>query len=236
MEKTFADFYDQMMEYVDYDLWGKYIDDKLKLYIEEKNILEIGCGTGEISHRLTKLNYKVSAIEISPEMIEISSRKYDDFNVKQLDMRELCDENKYDAIICVFDALNYLQSLDDLKKVFNNIKRALKKDGVFLFDVLNRKMIDSMFGGEVFADDRENISIIWKHSYDEKKDLDKIETSFFVKENENNYKRYDEVFYKKIYNGRKILELIEELDFELVLKEVNTEIAGPRMVYLIKKR
>lgn len=235
MKKTFADFYDQMMKYVDYDLWAKYIDEKIKPYIKEKNILEIGCGTGEISQRLSNLKYNVSAIEISEEMIRVSNEKYSDFEIKQMDMKELCDENKYDAIICIFDALNYLGSIEELKRVFENVERALKNGGVFLFDILNRKMIESMFGGGIFADDRENMSIIWKHSYDEKKDLDKIETSFFVREYENNYKRYDEIFYKKIYIAKKINELIEETGFEIVLKEVNTKIAGPRMVYLIKK-
>lgn len=235
MKKSFADFYDEMMIYVDYDSWAKLICDKLKNLLNGKKILEIGCGTGEISKRLSDCGYDVLGIDNSESMLSVAKKKYDYLNLEKEDMRNLKMENEYDGVICVFDALNYLQNLEDLKNVFMNIKKALKKDGFFLFDILNRKMMDSMFPEDIFADDRENMSIIWKHSYDEKLDVDKISTSFFIREKENSYKRYDEVFYKKIYSNKLLIQIAEESGFELVSKEVNTEIAGPRMVYLLKR-
>lgn len=235
MEKTFADFYDEMMNYVDYDKWIKLIDNRIFNKITGKKILEIGCGTGEISKRLADYGYEVCGIDISEEMINIAKTKYLNLDIKKQDMRTIKTENEFDAIVCVFDALNYLQNFEELKLSFENIKRALKPNGVFLFDVLNRKMIDSMFPEDIFADDRENMSIIWKHSYEEEIDLDKISASFFIREEKNSYIRYDEVFYKKIYSSKKILQIITEIGFELISKEVNIDIAGPRMIYLLKR-
>lgn len=235
MKKSFADFYDEMMIYVDYDGWAKLIYNKLNKLLGGKKILEIGCGTGEISKRLTQYGYEVSGIDNSESMLSVAKKKYNYLSLEKKDMRSLEIENEYDGIVCVFDALNYLENLEELKIVFMNIKKALKVNGFFLFDILNRKMMDNMFPEDIFADDRENMSIIWKHSYDEKLDLDKISTSFFIREKENSYKRYDEVFYKKIYSNKLLLQVAEESGFELISKEVNTEIAGPRMVYLLKR-
>ena len=235
MEKSFADFYDEMMAYVDYDRWVKLINDRIGNTINGKKIMEIGCGTGEISKRLADCGYEVCGIDISEEMLKIAGTKYPNLNIKKEDMRTIKIESEFDAIVCVFDALNYLQNFEELKLSFENIKRALKPNGFFLFDILNRKMIDSMFPEDIFADDRENMSIIWKHSYEEEIDLDKISASFFIREERNSYKRYDEVFYKKIYSGKLILQVIKDTGFELISKEVNTEIAGPRMVYILKR-
>ena len=195
LEKKFADFYDEMMIYVDYDKWVKLIDNRIREFLTGKKIMEIGCGTGEILQRLAAYGYEVSGIDISEEMLRIAKSKYDSLDIKKEDMRIIKNENEFDGVVCVFDALNYLQSFEELKLVFENIKRAIKPNGIFLFDLLNRKMIDSMFPEDIFADDRENMSIIWKHSYNEETDLDKISTSFFIREEKNVYKRYDEVLF-----------------------------------------
>lgn len=235
MEKTFADLYDEMMIYVDYDSWSKLIDNRLKELVMAKELLEIGCGTGEISKRLDDLNYSVKGIDISDSMLRRAKDKYNYLKFEKTDMRDLKEKNSYDAIISVFDTINYLKNLDELRVVFYNVKNALKEKGVFLFDVLNRKMIENMFSDGIFSDDRENISIMWKHSYQAEKGLDVINTSFFVRGDENNYKRYDKTFQKKIFSNKEILGLAEEAGFQLISREVNTEIAGPRMIYIFQR-
>ena len=131
MEKSFADFYDEMMAYVDYDRWVKLINDRIGNTINGKKIMEIGCGTGEISKRLADCGYEVCGIDISEEMLKIAGTKYPNLNIKKEDMRTIKIESEFDAIVCVFDALNYLQNFEELKLSFENIKRALKPNGFF---------------------------------------------------------------------------------------------------------
>lgn len=45
--------------------------------MEEKEILDFGCGEGEISTQLAKLGGRVTAIDISPELIEMAKRRSD---------------------------------------------------------------------------------------------------------------------------------------------------------------
>ena len=171
---NFADCYDEMMSYVEYDEWAKLLSSKIKKETKGNNLLEIGSGTGEISNRLHNLGYAIKGIDISLEMIKISNTKYENIEFLNESMLNLKDKSKYDAVISVFDTINYLQSLDELNIAFTNIYNSIKNNGVFIFDVLNRKMIDSMFSEGIFADERENMSIIWKHSYNENLKLDEI--------------------------------------------------------------
>ena len=87
MKKTFAEIYDSMMEYVDYDEWARLIDKKISPFIEDKNMLEIGCGTGEIVVRMQKKGYKVEAIDNSIEMLKLAKEKYKNIEFIKKDMR-----------------------------------------------------------------------------------------------------------------------------------------------------
>ena len=54
----FAFVYDDLMNEVDYDNWVRYIEDIIKSEnVEVKNILELACGTGNLTIPLTKKNY-----------------------------------------------------------------------------------------------------------------------------------------------------------------------------------
>ncbi len=233
MKKTFAEIYDSMMEYVDYDEWVRLIDKKISPFIKDKNILEIGCGTGEIVVRMQKKGYKVEAIDNSIEMLKLAKEKYKNIEFIKKDMRNLEYEEKFDAVISVFDTLNYLNSYDDLIFSLEGIKKSLKSKGVFLFDIITKKMLENMFPDGIFADDRDNMTILWKHREIDK--LEEISTSFFIKEEENNYYRVDEVFMKKMFSMKKLDEIIEKTGFKLLKKELNEEIAGPRVIYLIQR-
>lgn len=232
---NFADCYDEMMSYVEYDEWAKLLSSKIKKETKGNNLLEIGSGTGEISNRLHNLGYAIKGIDISLEMIKISNTKYENIEFLNESMLNLKDKSKYDAVISVFDTINYLQSLDELNIAFTNIYNSIKNNGVFIFDVLNRKMIDSMFSEGIFADERENMSIIWKHSYNEDLKLDEVETIFYVKERDDLFRRISEKYMKMIFSNNQILEMAKKVGFHFISKEINIEIAGPRVIYVFKR-
>ena len=72
----FAFVYDELMNEVDYDNWVKYIEDIIKSEnVEVQNILELACGTGNLTIPLTKKNYDIAAIDISEEMLQVAREK-----------------------------------------------------------------------------------------------------------------------------------------------------------------
>ena len=67
--KDFAFVYDELMNEVDYNGWVKYIEDIIKNEnAQVQNILELACGTGNLTIPLTKKNYDIAGIDISEEM------------------------------------------------------------------------------------------------------------------------------------------------------------------------
>ena len=92
--KDFAFVYDELMNEVDYNGWVKYIEDIIKNEnAQVQNILELACGTGNLTIPLTKKNYDIAGIDISEEMLSVAREKAEKEGVElvllQQDIAEL---------------------------------------------------------------------------------------------------------------------------------------------------
>ena len=71
-----SQIYDQLMVNVDYEMWASYIE---YLILEQGerplNILELGCGSGNVTEKLLEKGYEVVGIDYSEEMLEIAEEK-----------------------------------------------------------------------------------------------------------------------------------------------------------------
>jgi len=68
--------YDYLMDDVDYDQWVEYLDLFIKKnYSNAECILELACGTGNITSRLAEKNYRIDAVDLSDEMLTIAQDK-----------------------------------------------------------------------------------------------------------------------------------------------------------------
>ncbi|MCX6771308.1 MAG: class I SAM-dependent methyltransferase [Candidatus Micrarchaeota archaeon] len=114
-------------------------EDKLRLLgsVKGKHILEIGCGGAQCSIAFAKMGAKVSAIDISTEQLKFAKKLADKNRVKivfyQGDIRNLKQirPGSQDVVFSAF-ALLYV---DDLLKCFKEVRRVLKKSGLFVFSV-----------------------------------------------------------------------------------------------------
>lgn len=238
MYNEFSKVYDNMMSYVDYELWIELIE----RYLDEfgvKSVLELGCGTGEVTLRLHRDGYDVLGTDLSETMLTKARKKAElyeyDIKFEEKDMIKIEVEEKFDSVISIFDTINHLKSIEELSKVFGNVNKILNEKGIFLFDVVSREMLEEMFVDGIFADDREDITILWEHYYDEETHLDNITTSFFVRTEGNMYERIDEHHEKMIFTREEIVEVAKKNNFSLHRVEENDQIAGVRSVYVFKK-
>lgn len=136
----FANFYTEQMADVDY----KKIFNFLKPYIKPKDyILDAGCGPGYLLKELIDNNYDAIGVDIDEHMLSIAVNEFD-LNGKVFihDLRDPLKQ-KFNVILSVFDVINYFKGV---KGVFQNIHRALEDDGIFIFDIYNRKAITKMEG------------------------------------------------------------------------------------------
>ncbi|MEI6856851.1 class I SAM-dependent methyltransferase [Psychrilyobacter sp.] len=233
--KNFSKVYDVMMEYADYDGWKDIIEEKIERYGDSpKTIVDLGCGTGEVLLRLIS-DYEMTGVDLSKEMVEIANRKVETASFYVQDMRELKLDKKHDVVISLFDTVNHLISLDGLKKTFSSVWENLNEDGLYIFDVVTRELMEEMFPGGNFIDDRGDIMIIWEHEEDQEEGVDYVDTTFFVKQKNGMFKKITEEYVKKIFTVDEIINTAKEVGFQVVEVEENSELAGERIFFTLKK-
>jgi 2-polyprenyl-6-hydroxyphenyl methylase/3-demethylubiquinone-9 3-methyltransferase len=102
-------------------------------------VLDIGCGGGLACEFLAKRGANVSGIDLSLNSIKAAQEHAKKSNLQidyQCGVAENLpyEENTFDAVVC-FDVLEHVE---DWKKVIGEIYRVLNKNGIFLFDTINK--------------------------------------------------------------------------------------------------
>ena len=137
---SFAQVYDMFMDNVDYPAWSKYLIQLLKEYqVEDGLVLDLGCGTGNMTELLAKEGYDMIGVDNSEDMLEIASEKRAESGLNILyllqDMREFELYGTVKAVVSICDSINYILEEDDLREVFSLVNNYLDPKGMFIFDL-----------------------------------------------------------------------------------------------------
>lgn len=106
-----------------------------------KEIVDLGCGSGEHLARLSEEEYDVIGIDLSENMLAIARERYPDLRVIKDDMANLTIAGQFIAFFSLFGTLNYLLDDHSLKKTFRGIWQRLVSGGLFLLEVWNAEPI-----------------------------------------------------------------------------------------------
>lgn len=213
----FSLLYDRLMKDVDYDGWAGYVAGFIP---GGASVLECACGTGEISIRLAKRGFSVTATDISDDMLLIAAEKQRsmglaarDLRFVKMDMRRLSSHKRVDCVVSCCDGVNYLTSREDAKRFFSSAWSVLKPGGLLLFDISSRYKLSEVLGGNCFADNGKEVAYLWQNCYDVETKLVRMDLSFFV-ERDGVYDRFDETHIQRAHSVREIGSWLNEAGFE----------------------
>lgn len=107
---------------------------------QKKNLLDVGCGTGDFLETAQKDHWNIFGIEPNKQAREIANKKTKDavFNVNQL--LEF-DKNSFDVITL----WHVLEHLPNLENQLSTLKDLLKSDGTLIIAVPNYKSYDALY-------------------------------------------------------------------------------------------
>lgn len=215
----FAFYYDILMEDVDYDRWSKYIKDILdKNSVSYKDVLEMACGTGNVSVRLAKMGYGVTAFDLSEDMLSVASSKASEegarVNFLCQDMRDIKLNDEFGIILCLCDSINYITDEEELYEVFKWVYDHLKDEGIFIFDINSSYKLRNIIGSNTFTYNTEDVAYIWDNYVTEENTVE-FYLTFFVGEG-NLYRRFDEEHIERIYETEDIIRLLGKAGFSSI--------------------
>ena len=241
--RRFAKVYDLFMKDIPYARWSRYAIECLKRYgiepvgkeLEGELVLELGCGTGNISRYLCMEGYRVVGIDISPYMIREASRKLiPGFEAYVGDMRVpfFKDGRRCRCIVSLCDSMNYLVKSHDLELTLKAAAYQLEKGGIFLFDLKTEEYFSKELGDNIFADRCRRAAYIWENHYDNERHINTYNITFYYRIIGGIYGSFRERHVQRAYSNRQVSELADRYGF--VIRE-NTK-KGEREYYILQKK
>ena len=218
MYKRFSDFYDQLVFDIDYNKYSNNIIEILsKNGIQNGQLLEIACGTGNLTEQLAKNeDFNILAFDYSSEMLNHAFTKLIDFENVNIVLQDMYKFNyelyEFDAVITLLDVINYITKKEKLEELFTNIYKSLKKDGVFIFDLNSRYKLLEVLGNNHYIYEKDDIFYTWENQLED--NLVYFNLNFFIKDAKNNsYERFTEEQVERYYSIEEIIEILENTGF-----------------------
>lgn len=121
------------------NFYNKYIENPaiekfLKAEVKGKKVLDLGCGSGISTKRLSDFGAKVKGLDLSRNLIEIARKENPKINFYVGTGRKTpFKKNEFDIISSGL-MVHYIK---DLNKLFKEISRILKNKGLFVFSLVH---------------------------------------------------------------------------------------------------
>ncbi|MDE5818296.1 MAG: class I SAM-dependent methyltransferase [Lachnospiraceae bacterium] len=222
----FARVYDELMDETPYIEWCKWIVSRLwESGIRDGLVLDLGCGTGNLTELLYTAGYDMIGVDASADMLEQAVRKKEEANIDVLYlMQEMEAFELYGtvrAVVCCCDCINYLTEPEALLRCFKLVNNYLDPGGLFLFDFNTVHKYRDEIGDAVIAENREDCSFIWENTYDEDSRMNEYDLTLFIREADGRYGKHTETHMQRGYELAEIKELLERagLRFEGVFDD-----------------
>lgn len=215
----FADVYDILTSNIDYKELAAYYDRIITSHNGKRGILlDLACGTGSVSIEMKKLGYDVIGVDLSEEMLSAAKQKpHEGIEYLCQDMCELDMYGTLDAVICVLDSINHLESEEDILRCFKSVSLFCDPQGLFVFDMNTLKKHREVLADNTFVYDMDDVYCVWQNYYDEA-DSGRVDISLdiFVRREDDSYDRMYEDFSELALPIEKITELLDKAGFEVL--------------------
>ncbi len=136
MYKDLAKYYDQIYsDAKDYREESEIIKDLVNEYkVNFGNaLLDVGCGTG-MHLKYLKDSFRCTGTDVNEQMLEVARRNVTDVGLVEADIVNMNLGVKFDVITCLFGAIGYTKTYQNLANTLKNFYSHLNSGGVVIID------------------------------------------------------------------------------------------------------
>lgn len=227
-EKTFEKFaiyYDEIYADKKYNKEIDFVNYIIKKFntTNKKNILDVGCGTGQHDIILVKKKFRITGIDRSQTVLNIARKKFKKSNLNatfvKADMQNFKLEEKFDTCISLFSSLSYLVKENELKKTLKNIKNHLKPSGLLIFDFWNAEGVlkEKPSTKVKIINNKNRIIRIATPSMNTDKQTCAIDYHCLVFKNKTIVDEFNEIHYIKYHYLKDIKKIVKDAGFKILL-------------------
>lgn len=178
---------------------------------DRAEILDLCCGTGQVSAKLAEDGFSVTGVDISDGMLSIARSNAPTAEFIKADAVNLNLDRKFDLVISFFDSMNHILEADELKQCFASVRKMLKSGASFIFDLNDEQTFENLYENSFSAVEDDNICIL-KAVYERKTQI----AAYFIttfKLDGGVWHREDMSVYERYYAPEDIVRMLTETGF-----------------------
>ena len=208
--------YDRLTQDVDYEATLAFYYEILKREgVKPRTAVDLACGTGSIALLMARDGLRVTAVDMSEEMLCVASQKAQELpNPPQFVCQRLENLHLYrgvDLAVCALDSLDYILDPEVCARAICRIYKALNPGGIFIFDVNTPQKLRAM-DGQVFLDEDDDVYCVWRGEFDEDTNICSYAMDLFQRQG-NIWHRSFEEHQEYAYSARQLTEMLKKAGF-----------------------
>ncbi len=177
-------------------------------------IIDLCCGTGNTAAHLSDRGYAVWGIDSSAAMLEYARRAAPQASFRCQDARQLTVAHEVPAVLCLFDSLNHMMCMEDLRQVFARVYLALKPGGLFFFDMNTLEKYATRWEGRTSILQDDHVAAIVTN-FDMRARIATFSAAIFQQQ-EGQWVRRDVTLTQRAYRLNEITQALAQEHFEPV--------------------
>ena len=167
--------YDRLTNDVDYEATVDFYYEILKREgLKPRTCVDLACGTGSVTAILAKKGLRVTAVDLSEEMLTVAREKAMELPDQPLflcqNLAQLYLPRAVDMAVCALDSLDYITDPADCKEAIRRVYKCLNPGGIFIFDVNTPEKLRAM-DGQMFIDEDDDVYCVWRGEFDEETNI-----------------------------------------------------------------
>ena len=229
--KNLASSYDRLTNDVDYAGWVDFVQAILeKEGLKPRTVADLACGTGSATRILAQRGYRVTAVDLSEDMLTEAMDKCADLeNIPTFvhqNLAELKLPRAVDMAVCFLDSLDYILDPADCERAIRRIYRALNPGGIFIFDVNTPEKLRAM-DGQVFLDEDDDVYCVWRGEFDDDTNICSYGMDLFQREGEVWHRSFEE-HREYAYSIEQLKTYLKNAGFTHIRVWADREFCAPR--------
>jgi SAM-dependent methyltransferase len=173
-------------------------------------VLDLCCGTGDLTRSLAAHGYRVTGLDGSEQMLRFARQNVPDAEFILADARDFQLPPVFDAALCTYDSLNHILTFPELLAAFRNVCRALIPGGFFVFDLNMEEKFRTLWCGAHPLIEEQTVSITRAH-YDPAQKLGRVDITLFHLD--QHWQRCDACVFEKCYSEDEVRSGLAQAGF-----------------------
>ena len=102
------------------------------------SVLDVGCGTGRVSHLLHERGFDVTGVDVSEPLVEEARSLFPEIDFRVTDVRDTpFDSGAFEYVVFSFYGIDYILPKAERVRALQELRRVMKPSGVVVFSSHN---------------------------------------------------------------------------------------------------